>query len=611
MSRLTIVEGNTNDKDNVRAIMVKGEKGDKGDNGEITYSDVVDNLTSTETQKPLSAKQGKVLKGLIDGNSNDIDRIENDKLEVHYLSSGENFVANSNYLGSNIVITGTKNIIIDLGFDNNCTYLINFLSSKNITKIDAIIITHYHNDHIGGSNATGLVNLLSQNNIDFSECTVYLPHKNIDWSSLTGSSSLSYLQTNETEIVTALTNKNISYKYCDNEEIVNLEDNLQLQFFNTNIDYTDYYSETTNWNLSELSYAIYNNFSMVILMKHYNNYFLFTGDIEYMAQTKVYPYIKHCDVYTIEHHGLNYKTYDKYINQINPKYAILSDIDNLSPEALIRDTLNSLLLKGTKVYSTRTGGIITITSKFEKIEGEGTQVFPVAEIVSTIYGGNMLSANTDLDDITTVGTYHSPNATRTATMLNCPHAGSDFKLIVEQFTYNPETLKQTLMVSNSTQPRIWSRTKLDNVWSYWTLLLPSKYARIPFSEWDTTGLDRTHEYSADTQTYFLLKNGIITLKMEIKTTENISAYTYFIDIPRTIKNGTSDETILSVSSAFHDLILCNDNGDIYPAYLSTGDTALRVRTRKAIPSGTVLRGIACFSSLAETPNDTTIPTISE
>lgn len=66
MSRLTIVEGNTNDKDNVRAIMVKGEKGEKGDNGEITYSDVIDNLTSTETQKPLSANQGKQLKDLND-----------------------------------------------------------------------------------------------------------------------------------------------------------------------------------------------------------------------------------------------------------------------------------------------------------------------------------------------------------------------------------------------------------------------------------------------------------------------------------------------------------------------------------------------------------------
>ena len=81
MSRLTIVEGNSNDKDNVRAIMVKGEKGDKGDNGEITYSDVVDNLTSTETQLPLSANQGKQLKDLIDNNKTELEeKIKNNIL---------------------------------------------------------------------------------------------------------------------------------------------------------------------------------------------------------------------------------------------------------------------------------------------------------------------------------------------------------------------------------------------------------------------------------------------------------------------------------------------------------------------------------------------------
>ena len=92
MSRLTIVEGNTNDKDNVRAIMVKGEKGDKGDNGEITYSDVVDNLTSTETQKPLSANQGKELKELIDSNKENVDndmdkRFKEEKITSTYLEN--------------------------------------------------------------------------------------------------------------------------------------------------------------------------------------------------------------------------------------------------------------------------------------------------------------------------------------------------------------------------------------------------------------------------------------------------------------------------------------------------------------------------------------------
>jgi len=34
--------------------------------GKVSVADIVDNLTSSATNKPLSAKQGKILKGLID-----------------------------------------------------------------------------------------------------------------------------------------------------------------------------------------------------------------------------------------------------------------------------------------------------------------------------------------------------------------------------------------------------------------------------------------------------------------------------------------------------------------------------------------------------------------
>lgn len=69
MSKMIIVEGNSNDKDNVRVIMVKGEKGEMGD---LNHNDIVNNLTSTATNKVLSANQGRILKGLINTNTNDI-----------------------------------------------------------------------------------------------------------------------------------------------------------------------------------------------------------------------------------------------------------------------------------------------------------------------------------------------------------------------------------------------------------------------------------------------------------------------------------------------------------------------------------------------------------
>lgn len=96
MSKMIIIEGNSNDKNNIRNYLVKGERGysayelyvqnggtlteeewldaflnadnyytkDETDDlldNKSNIADIVDNLTSTDTNKPLSANQGKEL----------------------------------------------------------------------------------------------------------------------------------------------------------------------------------------------------------------------------------------------------------------------------------------------------------------------------------------------------------------------------------------------------------------------------------------------------------------------------------------------------------------------------------------------------------------------
>ena len=53
----------------VKILMLKGEKGEQGD---LNPSHIVDNLTSNDSSKVLSAKQGKVLKDLVDVNTTKI-----------------------------------------------------------------------------------------------------------------------------------------------------------------------------------------------------------------------------------------------------------------------------------------------------------------------------------------------------------------------------------------------------------------------------------------------------------------------------------------------------------------------------------------------------------
>lgn len=115
MSKMIIIEGNSNDKDNARTYMVKGEKGDMGD---LNHNDIIDNVTSTATDKVLSAKQGKFLKDLIDNNKTDTDQkpyyFDNvEDMKDYTLIEGDMVITNGYYEtndggGAKYIIVGTQ-----------------------------------------------------------------------------------------------------------------------------------------------------------------------------------------------------------------------------------------------------------------------------------------------------------------------------------------------------------------------------------------------------------------------------------------------------------------------------------------------------------------------
>ena len=116
MSKITILEGNSNDRDNTRNFMVKGERGysayelyvqnggtlteeewlDEFLNADNFYNKsevkglVIDNLNSNLTDQPLSAKQGKVLDGSKVNTSDIVDNLtSNDASKVLSAKQGK------------------------------------------------------------------------------------------------------------------------------------------------------------------------------------------------------------------------------------------------------------------------------------------------------------------------------------------------------------------------------------------------------------------------------------------------------------------------------------------------------------------------------------------
>lgn len=492
-------------------------------------------------------------------------------------------------LGDCAVIVGKENILIDLGGQSTCANLINYLVTNGISKIDKVVISHYHGDHIGANRAQGLEALLDSA-IDFSSCVFYLPHKGIEWTSMYGYSSLSYVRDNEAAVKNILNSHNIAYVEPDNEQEVVIDENTKLRFYNIGDSfYEHYYDKNINWNMQTLSFCVYNNFSMITELDYSGHKFMFTGDIEYDAQEQLYEYFKDIDVLKVEHHGLNYRSSDKYLAQLNPDYAVICDIDPLNADGLARNTVYRLINKRTSLYRTW-NGVVTIKANSLSVSAQAKEAFEIYNMSDNLYEGQPILSGTDLNDLVTPGTYYSRNATTSQSLANSPVSGSGFKLTVERQTEDSEKINQTLMRSNTEQCTIYTRNFHDGSWGGWGRIEP---AQTLFRSWDSSEWDAKKDItfsSGWTEQRFSILNGTLTLNLQFVANEDLGSYQDIIAFPKTNDNYSFQPR----TNWIIDFALFDPSGNVYPAYLTTrpnDETGyVTLRLRKAIPHGTTVYG---------------------
>lgn len=95
------------------------------------------------TNKTLTKEVSKEKKNTI-SISND-NKVVNGTLKVHYINVGQ---------GDSILVQqGSKNMLIDTGTNASTSSLMAYLKSLNLKKIDVLVLTHPHEDHIGGADA--------------------------------------------------------------------------------------------------------------------------------------------------------------------------------------------------------------------------------------------------------------------------------------------------------------------------------------------------------------------------------------------------------------------------------------------------------------------------
>lgn len=149
MSKVTIVDLNPNDKEQVRNYMTKGERGYSAyelyvqNGGTLTEEEwldaflnadnyynksevkglVIDDLTSTVTDQPLSANQGKALKDLVDTKANSNDIYNKTDSDAKYALKGDFAILTGSVANTELTLGG-KQLDYPTGFSqSNCVVI--------------------------------------------------------------------------------------------------------------------------------------------------------------------------------------------------------------------------------------------------------------------------------------------------------------------------------------------------------------------------------------------------------------------------------------------------------------------------------------------------------
>ncbi|MBU3155402.1 MBL fold metallo-hydrolase [Clostridium estertheticum] len=231
-----------------------------------------------------------------------------------------------------LIQVNNKNLLIDSGTSDSKQKLIRYLKKNNIIKLDYIIATHPHEDHIGG-----MASVIK--NFEIGE--FYAPK------AITSTGVF-------TDMIHALRDKNLKIKIAAPNTSLNLGPNATCFMLSPN--------KTTYDNL--------NNYSCALKISYKNSTYLFTGDIETQAEQEILAnnYDLSADVLKVAHHGSKTSSSKEFLAKVYPKIAIIScgiDNDYGHPN---KETLDRLKKLNTIIYRTDISKTIVLISDGSKIK---------------------------------------------------------------------------------------------------------------------------------------------------------------------------------------------------------------------------------------------------
>lgn len=248
-----------------------------------------------------------------------------DDVEVHYVDVGQG--------DGTVIFYQNKVIVIDCGPLLHRFKMKNYLKREGVKRIDALIITHPHQDHYGGLDV-----LLCNFKVD-KIYTTQITSK-VDKSITERFHLLQY-----NFLISDYNAMNHFKKVTNDRKVIKFGD-LKLKFISPNHVFKNF-----------------NNNSIVVRLDYKNNSMLFTGDIQkeaehYLVENKSKEI--DVDVLKIAHHGSHSSSTKEFLEATNPQIAVIScaiDNDFWHPHKSVAKRLKKL---GIVLYRTDECGTIIL-----------------------------------------------------------------------------------------------------------------------------------------------------------------------------------------------------------------------------------------------------------
>ena len=240
-------------------------------------------------------------------------------LKVHFIAVGQ---ADAML----VQLPNGQNMVVDAGNNSDGGNVVNYIKRQGVSRLDFVIGTHPHEDHIGG-----LDDVINSFDIE----KVYMP-------------KVSHNTKTFEDVLLAIRNKGLRVSSPMGGTAIIDDGNLKVEVVAPNSD----------------TYSNLNDYSIVAKITYGNTSFLLTGDAESTSEREMLSkgFNLKSDVLKIGHHGSHSSTTQEFLSAVSPKYGVImvgSGNRYGHPHDVILDRLANA---GVEVYRTDLDGTIVATS---------------------------------------------------------------------------------------------------------------------------------------------------------------------------------------------------------------------------------------------------------